>query len=419
MKDRLFEFYGIFCGVFLFKGKKHNYLNDWQPWLKRVSDPDSFGKHLRTTYYETYLHSILPEVTNSTPTAEDVLHLTSSDFASKKRIIEIEISNTLFTVPYFDVLLFPNQIGIYFFKVHPVANEVTADQVSGVLKFFRNGRNLMRVNGSEVAIENLVADLLSSVSFLDDEWNKFSPQLKSYTIINDKHSAEFSHAHDHLLFELANATPVGSYGRSLDAPSTAFFERIFNENCTAIFSNWKALSLFDSFTRLSISSSDPFKTWEQDYLHLYLLCLYSKYQLYHFNSQLTNVVRVSRATQQLKNEFVEFTNDHNHAYVSYKFLPNHLFEKMSSALAIQKEIDQIETKSRRLSEAYSEQKSRQLNLLILALSMLSVISVLADVSEWLAKMGVSEKLVYSPLFSLTLTATPVLIFLITRRVKGI
>jgi len=102
--------------------------------------------------------------------------------------------------------------------------------------------------------------------------------------------------------------------------------------------------------------------------------------------------------------------------VSYKFLPNLLYDQIRNSLEIQKEIDQIEIKVHRLSEAYVNKKGKQLNWLIIFLSFLSVISVFADMSEWLTVYGVPPKSIYSIKFGLLFLGAPLAIFLIFRGV---
>src|SRR5882757_8488023 len=96
------DYYSIFCGVFLYREKTAGWNKLWQPWTHRLDNADGFKGHLRKTYYETYLHSIVPELADD---SADVLvhHYTHSDTLNKSNIIEATTENTVFRVSYVDV----------------------------------------------------------------------------------------------------------------------------------------------------------------------------------------------------------------------------------------------------------------------------------------------------------------------------
>ena len=61
----------------------------------------------------------------------------------------------------------------------------------------------------------------------------------------------------------------------------------------------------------------------------------------------------------------------------------------------------MERKIGRINEAYQNKKSKQLNSLLLVISVLSLASVLNDVSQWMINMGASELFVYNPVYILS------------------
>ena len=118
--------------------------------------------------------------------------------------------------------------------------------------------------------------------------------------------------------------------------------------------------------------------------------------MYSFNSKIKDVSAVNRQTKQLRTEFIEFVNDYHLAYVSYKFLPNLLYDRFNQGLEIEKELERMEVKIDRIHEAVEEKKSNQMNKLLFFISLLSIISVLTDLSQWLNQMGVPERIIYAP-----------------------
>jgi uncharacterized membrane protein YcjF (UPF0283 family) len=63
---------------------------------------------------------------------------------------------------------------------------------------------------------------------------------------------------------------------------------------------------------------------------------------------------------------------------------------------VRKEQDAMEKKIDRLDEAYQNKKSKQLNSLLLIISILSLASVFNDISQWLTNMGTPAQWVYNP-----------------------
>jgi hypothetical protein len=233
---------------------------------------------------------------------------------------------------------------------------------------------------------------------ISENWNCHLNQLKLYTIINDPIAKAFSDKEEALLFELSHLMPIGTIiGNLKDKPSAAYYKDVLAKNSISVYDNWRAISLLDSFTRISCDYPDTFKSWELEFLHVYIHCLYCKFQLYLFNSELTNLLEFNRRTHSVRNRFIEFVNDYSLPYIAYRFLPNLLYEKMTNALEIQKELDAMERKVGRLNEGYQNKKSQQLNRLLLIISVLSVASVLNDISEWLTNMGTPSGWVYNPI----------------------
>lgn len=126
---------------------------------------------------------------------------------------------------------------------------------------------------------------------------------------------------DVLLFELGTLSPIGSYNpKSLQSSSEIYFKQLIKDNSLSIYNNWKALSLFDSFTILSNKCPDwLYQNWINDYFGMiYISQLYKRYYLFRTNLYFKfNKVNI----EKLSEEFLRFERNHCFYKISYNFLP--------------------------------------------------------------------------------------------------
>lgn len=74
--------------------------------------------------------------------------------------------------------------------------------------------------------------------------------------------------------------------------------------------------------------------------------------MYMTNSELSDVTKVDKRTEKIRDRFIEFNYHHNQ--ISYKFLPDLLQDKMLYSLEIHSEIEKMETKIQRINEQFQE-----------------------------------------------------------------
>jgi hypothetical protein len=414
------QHYTIHCGVFLYKTLRKN--DNHENWTNRIEDYASFNQYISKTYYQNYINNIFYRGEKSKLQDSVLLnHRTISSFLQKPVTLTLTVNNKNLgiTISYFDFFLFSDGIGIFCFRSNlEDAESVTYESISSVLGQLRNPLTSVHQGNESININTFLRNQLSQCVELLPAWDQYLTQLKSYTIINDVNKKCFTPSFDETLFELSHAMPVGTISSDgSDRPTESYFQDVLKQNAIFIYANWKAISLHDSFTRLSCNYPDKFKTWELDYFHIYIHCLFAKFQLYYFNSQITDLIHVDKGTKAIRDKFVEFANDYALPYISFKFLPNLLYEKINSSLEVQKELVGMEKKIEQLNTTYQENKSEQLNLLLLVLSGLSIVSVINDVSQWLTNMGVASFWVYNPLSIVaTLVVLGTSIWLIFKRI---
>ena len=139
--------------------------------------------------------------------------------------------------------------------------------------------------------------------------------------------------------------------------------------------------------------------------------------MYLTNSELSDVTRVDKRTEKIRDRFIEFINDYYHSHISYKFLPDLLQDKLIYSLEIQSEIENMETKIQRINEQFQEKREKTFNIALVVITLLGVFTVIYDLSEWVVRIGVKKETVY-PIPSITFGVIVfLLIFLIFKMKK--
>ncbi len=413
------SFYVIISGLFRYDIRKIDQkllTEQYTNWKKRIFGGD-FQKtfdYLNHSYYDSYLNNIFPEIryAESIPgclNPKILNHLTllvclnDSEFLKGASVV-IDDTNTIpFGIEYADLFLFPHGIGIFSLKIClDESSGLNLGMVSNFLNKIRHLESQVKFAGEDNLLsmnEFIEQNFLKGLN-LEKDWSVYNPQLKTYTHIDLKEEIPEEEM-DYLLYDMGNVALLGSSkGKGVFAPSESYFKEQIANNKISVFRNWSALALYDTFTRISMNFPDRFRSWEYDYFNLYIHCLYIKFFMYLTNSELSDVTVVSKRTEKLRDKFIEFINDYHHSHISYKFLPDLLQDKLMFSLEIQSEIERMETKIMRINEHFQERREKSFNIALIIITLLSVFSVLYDLSEWVIKMGVSKDVMY-PYVSIT------------------
>jgi hypothetical protein len=270
--------------------------------------------------------------------------------------------------------------------------EKISDFLNGI-RFLESRLSLAKENRIQ-SLSDFIEEKILLPAGLRGNWQYYNPQLKLYTMLDLKEGIDTEEM-NFLLYDLGNLTTIGSArGRGLFAPSGLYLSEQLAQNRISVFKNWSALALYDTFTRISLDFPDTYKSWEYDYFNLYIHTIYTKFFMYLTNSLLSDVTRVDKKTEKIRNNFIEFVNDYHHTQISYKFLPDLIRDKLLKALEISAEIDRMETKIKRINEQFQERREKSFNLALIVITLLSVFSVIYDLSEWTIRMGASREFVY-------------------------
>ncbi|MCK4662908.1 MAG: hypothetical protein KAT68_08590 [Bacteroidales bacterium] len=402
------SFYVILSGLLRFdefKIDEKGLWNDFTIWRNRINKGDykfTFN-YLNHSYYDGYLNNIFPEIRYSEEKLgvfhKDILnHLTSKKYLLDKKSILIDLGNDNSIeskIDHIDLYLFPHDICIFSIKLYiDNPDYLTLGYISDFINKIRNLSSQIYFDNSTLSLQEFIEKEVIYNLNPDKDWTIFNPQLKSYIIIDLKEKLAEDEL-DYLLYDIGNISILGSAkGEGVFAPAKPYFDEQIEKNKISIFKNWSALALYDTFTRISLNFPDNFKSWDYDYFNLYIHCLYLKYFMYLTNTELSEVTVVTKKTEKIRDEFIEFINDYYHSHISYKFLPDLMQDKLMYSLEISSEIDRMETKIQRINEHFQEKREKTFNIALITITLLSVVSVIYSLSEWIVNLGCPRNWMY-------------------------
>ena len=414
------SFYTIVSGLLRFDDNHidvQGLWNDFAIWRERINKGNyqSTFNYLNSSYYDGYLNNIFPEIRYSEEKLgvfhKDILnHLTCKKYLNEKTVVKVDIGKEKYIeskIDYVDLFLFPHNICLFsvkFYIVNP--KNLTLGHISDFTNRIRNLQCKIELEEHVINIQHFIESQVIKHLKPTENWTVFNPQLKSYVVIDLKENL-FEPELDNLLFDIGNMSPLGSAkGEGMFAPSKSFFEDQLKNNKISIFQNWSALSLFDTFTRISMNFPDEYCSWEYDYFNLYIHCIYLKFFMYLTNSEISEVTSVSKRTEKTRDKFIEFVNDYYHSHISYKFLPDLMQDKLLYSLEIPGEIDKMETKIQRINEHFQEKREKVFNKVLITMTLLNIVGVVFTLSEWFVNLGLPRSLVY-PFISTAISAVVV------------
>jgi hypothetical protein len=411
------SFYTIVSGLLRFDDKHIDVQGLWDNfsiWRERINNGNyhSTFNYLNNSYYDGYLNNIFPEIRYSEEKLgvfhKDILnHLTSKKFLQEKSIVKVEINKEKHIeskIDYIDLFLFPHNICLFSIKFYiDSPNNQNLGSISDFTNRIRNLQCKIEFEENTISLQKFIESYVILHLKPPENWTVFNPQLKSYVVI-DLTESLFEFELNNLLFDIGNMSPLGSAkGEGIFAPSKSFYEEQLNNNKISVFQNWSALSLFDTFTRISINFPDEYRSWEYDYFNIYIHCLYLKFFMYLTNTELSDLTSVTKRTEIIRDKFIEFINDNYHSHISYKFLPDLMQDKLLYSLEIPSEIEKMEIKIQRINEHIQEKRQKAFNKVLITMTLLNIVGVVFTLSEWFVNLGLPRSMVY-PFISTAISA---------------
>jgi hypothetical protein len=403
------SFYTIITGFFEFNPAFLHWDNlkkEFDIWTSRIKKDDlqSFVSHLNSNYYDNYLSICYPAGTElKTTDTRHLIHLTKRDLIDKTLEFSVNTGNEWVRghIEWIDLYLFPGGIGIFSAKLGiREPQDLNLSLIAGFIKSIKSPATEIEMNGQKTTMNDFFEKQVLGNLKLEKPLTYYTPGYKTYTIIDFPEQSIQESETDKILYEIGTSSDIGTAsGTGLFAPSESYFRKLIQNNKLSVFNNWSALCLFDSFTRIGFGLPDSHKVWEFEYFNIYVVNLYQKAYLYKINSELSDLTTLSKRTESLRNSFVTFVNEFRFNYISYKFLPNLIYEKINSVLEISQEIDHLELKIQKINELAQKKRSTAIGRALNIIVILGFFTVMNNFSSWLEKSGVPSKLLY-PYFSL-------------------
>ena len=271
-----------------------------------------------------------------------------------------------------ELYLFKEQIGLFSISIEIQEVNKNLDDISNIISIVKNFDAELE-NGtlwhhwiSKELLANIPLRSTDKSIVSSDEYS--GSKFKVYSVLDFEHERQERKNH---LYDIATSSPLGAgFGRGFYAPDEQYFDQIMT-NRIAVFTNWEAVCLFDSFCcigdkNLNDPGSISYVSW--DYR------LFFKYNLYRYNSMI-NEANAKKIL--LRDQFESFLNKYNIGHISFNFLGNELFNKTGQALELDKELITFRERINNLSKVLQEERESKTNNLLQIVTVLSGLSSVA------------------------------------------
>lgn len=182
-------------------------------------------------------------------------------------------------------------------------------------------------------------------------------------------------AFDRALYNMGCLAPLDfdTDGRGDDA----YYSRVMDTGRVAVFDNWRALALFDSFTILSDRLPDFRRNiWTSDYFGLiYLYSLFRQAFLLRYDALFR---AYDCDIKRLESEILLFERRYRYERFSYNFLPLELGHAMERALELPDGTDSLHNMVTQASAVYDKDSDDRMNRALTLLTIITICSTIWD-----------------------------------------
>ncbi len=340
----------------------------WKPWIETLDSKTR--DYYQSIYHGNFYQQAFQTSLNGTS------FLRKSIF-SEKLPLAIKIEGHDLSVTNIETFLTKSGFTLFTLMITVSGNQ-GVDAIINLSLKLKNPDTYFEIGDKQLEIHEIISEYGNHI--------KTSKPPHIYLFQNHSYSKESDTAQlESDCFHLANFIPYSTESRFETTPY--YYQRQIDDFGIRIYKNWFALSLNDSFVRISQPGSDPFKRWSQDYFTIYLYNLCLKNYLGYVNTQLVNVTGLSSKMERKKDEFIEFLNDTQYRHISSKFLPNDLFAIIGTSLGVPDEMQILEKKLQRISNYFKAKRDKAFNTALILITFLSLFTVIYDISMWFQNLG--------------------------------
>jgi hypothetical protein len=152
-----------------------------------------------------------------------------------------------------------------------------------------------------------------------------------------------------------------------------------------------------------LDNKEKEETYSSVYFGVYLYCLFLKYNLFKYSFEIADLDEDRRSNLQ------DFMSKYYFNYISYNFLPTEIFNKIKTALNIEKELQLLNEKIVAVGQKIQEEQQDRTNKILGIVTVLSSLSSAQPVYDYLI---IGQKILgWNVAFYWTVTISIVLLLL--------
>lgn len=412
----------VFCGMFSYKDSERDILFPGNTYddFEDLFEKDPGIKILKQIFYPNFTNLIVSKNchTHAQPGTCLFQHLQLTGTGNFKNLLLVheKEENLNFSITKVDIFLFPeiisdsykDKLGIYAFHVKLTDGQSGFETISSFIHRIRLFESANRIRSGDTDYTTfgfIQQKILSNGISLDLISNIMGNKLKVFTVINSVDDIDDINTR---LLDVGTAQHVAAKSHEhATKGSGELYDELLKSNMISVYSNWKALALFDSFTVIGNELNNIESTWGTTYLLIYVHCLKMKFYLFHVNSALANISFFEKYASKLRANFTTFINSNNLFAISFNILPNKIHHTIKNSLEINEEVEELEKKIIKINRIINEKSDKNLNRLIFLLALLGIVSVIFHASEFIMKVFSVNELYY-PHIGLSIAGTVLL-----------
>ena len=357
--------------------------------VKKKYDSDTIN-FLEKSYHSEYLSVMFSQKDSSV------------DIFSKEINYEIEIDGreNNVTMTNIDLYIFNNSsenTKISLFSITYKPSDLTLGEISNISNDLKNHDCEIFYNSNSL----LLKEFISKNIFFGNKFAENNTSLELYSGFRFKNYLvvdfdDSSVDRNNLLYELGTSSILGTIqDNTINAPSDSYVNHIL-ENKISCFKNYECLTLLDSFTVIGTNNYDQdhiytHNTWNDIYFSIYIFNLYVKCSLQIILNDFTSDAITKRK------EFLEFYNKYFFRKISYNFLPNEIFKRISDSLEIDDDLEYVDNKLETLASQVNEKQQKQQEFLLLCISVIALLETPLHIEGIREIIGIRNMIIYNSL----------------------